>query len=145
MSSRASAVLTLAALAVLATAGCRREVDRISSSDYMLDLLVGYWRRAREALKSEKPDLASFRAIQTNLRGRVQASVEAGYTGPNKQAVVDKLKVITAAYRAEVLTRLDTGSRVVQLRQGVKLADLRKAFEKVDREFRELEALIAAE
>jgi hypothetical protein len=128
-------------LMLAATTGCRSKTEEISSSDYLLPLLDRYWATARQAVKTDSTDLACFRAIEYNLRGRVQQSVEIYYAGPNKADIIEKLKALSAAYRQDLASRLDLFSVQVQLRPGVTREDFRQAFARVDEQYKQLEQL----
>ena len=144
MTSRTCLAIVLGLLAVSALAGCGDEVKRISGSNFMLDLLHKQWTEARAALQGDQPDLNLLRPIELNLRGRVLRSVEKSYSGDNKQEVINALKSVTAAFRSEIMTKLEPAGRTVQLASGVTLEQLRAAFNKVDEQYRRLRAITAS-
>jgi len=133
--------LCLAALLPLAAAGCGDDVEEISSSHYMLDLLDRYWQQARQAVETGSEDLNCFRPIQINLNGRVLGSVEDSYEGDNKAEVVAKLKAFTETFNARLLPLLNTSARAVCLRKGVTRDRFAKAFAAADDAYRRLEQL----
>jgi hypothetical protein len=126
---------------LLALTGCRSKTEQISSTEYLLPLLHGYWNDARRVLRAGDPNLNVFRAIHVNLRGRVMESVKNSYPGKNKQEVIVKLQAITEAFQAQIAPKLELWGQTVQLRPGVRLEDLRQAFDKIDPEYRQLEAM----
>lgn len=132
-------------LALLAVAGCRDEVARISGSDYMLGLLHRYWGEARQTLQTDQPDLSIFSVVDINLKGRVLRSVEKSYSGDNKAEVVAALESITAAFYAEITPKLTARDRRLAVADGVTIEQFRAAFDKIDQDYRKFQAMTGVE
>ncbi|KPK79406.1 MAG: hypothetical protein AMJ81_13290 [Phycisphaerae bacterium SM23_33] len=130
-----------AVLGLLALPGCRGKTTSISNSDYLLGLLGEAWNNARESLQSDQPNLDLLRSVHVLLTQRAPSRLPKDYQGSNKQQVLDKLKALGDAYTAEVASKMDFLSQRVRLKEGVKLEHVRAAFMKLDKDYRELEAM----
>jgi len=135
-------LILIAAASVIT--GCGSEADEISEPPYMLGLLDRYWLAAREAVATNSDDLMSFRAVQANLNGRVQASVAKSYPGGNREAVVAKLGELSDAFSKRILPLFSTTSRAVELRPDVTRQQFGAAFAEVDKIYCELASLTSA-
>ncbi|KPK86662.1 MAG: hypothetical protein AMJ81_00665 [Phycisphaerae bacterium SM23_33] len=130
-----------AALSALAAVGCKKDVESISNSDYLLGLQHKAWKNARESFQSGQPQLGELRTIQRLLCVRTPRRIKKDYQGSNKQQVLDKVNSIARKYQAEVASKLDMAGNVVRLAPGVKVEQVKEAFMKLDEEYRQLEAM----
>ncbi len=137
----ALAVMTL--LTLLALTGCKDRAEEISRPEYLLARQHKIWAQARESVHSDRPNLDIFRYVHRFLCYRTPRRVEKAYDGSDKEELLAKLRAVGQAYEKHVHAMLDlTGGRVGLIR-GVTIEQLRQAFDKVDEEYRQLEAMTA--
>ena len=140
LSLRAPALLVMA-VGALTLVGCDDPVERISSSEHLLALQHKVWANARETLKTDSPRLPLLTAVGSMIGQRTRLRVENDYEGDNKAEVLARLDEIGKAYLAEIIGKLETTERGVQLKPGVTLAQLRQSFDRLDVEYRKFEAM----
>jgi len=142
MSPSLTTPMLLAVAVVGATlVGCDDPVERISSSEHLLALQHKVWANARETLKTDQPRLPLLTAAGSMVGQRTRLRVERDYEEDNKAEVLARLDEIGKAYLTEVIGKLETTERGVQLKPGVTLAQLRASFERLDVEYRKFEAM----
>lgn len=132
--------LALAFLGPLA-AGCGGGAKSASSSKYLLDLLHQAWLNSRQALQAENPNLNPLGGVHRMLQ-RSTRRARKGYSGPNKEDVLARLAALQEAYEKQVASKLDLRSPVVQLRRGATVAEVKAAFMALDKDYRQIEAMI---
>ena len=126
---------------LLAAAGCKDKTQEISRPEYLLAHQHRFWKMARETLHSDQPDLYVLVTIEEFLGYRTPRRVKKAYDGADKTEVLARLDALWTAFDAEVLSRLDRSLGLVRLKQGVTMDELRKAFDRVDSEYRTFEAM----
>jgi len=131
------------ALAASGLSGCKDDVAELSRAETLLAEQHEVWHKARKSLESDNPDWNLLRNLEGYLIGETLPRVKSDYGKPNKDEVVAKLDEIYEVYREKVMTKLDTTSPRVALRQGVAPEDVRKAFMEVNPLYEELERMTA--
>ena len=134
-------LLAVAGLAALA-AGCGESAEDVSNSEYLLGLLHESWLNARKGLQAEQPDLGPLRAIHILLARRAPRRVQRDYHGPNKEEVLRRLHALRDAYESRIIPKLDLRNPEVRLQPGASLEELRAAFTELDKDYRQIEALL---
>ena len=137
----APAALAAALLLLAAAAGCEDKAARKSTSKHLLALQHRFWRQSRETLRTEQPNLGPVMAVAGMVGERTRLRIVRDYTAANKDEVLAALDAISAAYQAEVLSKLETGPHTARLKAGVTVAQLRAAFDKIDKDYRKFEAM----
>ena len=141
MPQRIGIVIALAGAGLIALAGCKDEAASISSPDALLGRQHKVWNNAREALRADRPDaLELIRSVQARLFAS-RRRVKMQYAAANKEEVLNKLKSISDGYEAEIAPKLTLGAPKVALVPPATMADVRAAFEKLDEEYKQLEAM----
>ncbi len=139
----AAAVAIVSVLTLLALTGCKDRAKEISRPEYLLTKQHEIWAQARESVHSDRPNLDIFRYVHRFLCYRTPRRVEKAYDGRDKQELLARLRAVGQAYEKHVHAMLDlTGGRVGLVR-GATIEQLRQAFDKVDEEYRRLEAMTA--
>jgi len=136
-------MVALAAVGGMGGAGCSRddETRKLLAADRTLATQHRIWRKTRQSLNSEKPNLNLIRSVAIYLCKRTRGRVAKNYAGPDKQEVLARLDALKAAYEAKVLSLIDRRSYEVVLKPGVTSRQVRDAFMEIDRDYRALEAM----
>ncbi len=135
--------LLAAAAAGLLASGCRDKVEELSTATYTLGVLHKVWLKTRESLAAEPPDLNFLRSVEICLDGRTRRAVEMKYDRPNKQQVLAKLVALADAWNRDMMSMVDPSTFAVKLKAGYTAENVRDVFEKLDGEYRKLEAMTA--
>ena len=139
-------VWALAVLAAsLALAGCKDEMQELSSAKRLLSRQHKNWNKVRESLKTDQPDLEAIRVVSMLLTGQSKRRVEKEYRGANKAEIIQRLDALSAAFQKRVVSKVDITAPKAVLRQGVTVAQLREAFNSLDEDYRALEAMTSWE
>lgn len=135
-------VWAIAALAAgLALAGCKDKMKELSSAKRLLARQHKHWKRARESLKTDQPDLESIRMVSMLLTGSTKRRVKKEYRGADKAEIMAKLDALSAAFQERIISKVDVTAPKVVLRRGVTMEQLRAAFDSLDEDYRALEAM----
>ena len=143
MSQRLWTLVALAAILLIGPVGCKDEATEMSKADTLLADQHEVWEGARETLHSGQPNLEMLRSVSMYIGGRTLKRVKKDYTGANKEEVIAKLEELKKAYEEKVASKVTMRSPMLQLKPGVTLEDVRKAFDELDGEYRAFQALTA--
>jgi len=128
-----------------AVGGCGEDREDISSAEYLLSRQHQAWRNARETLKTDSPNMQQLYALHQLLCRRTPRIIEKKYAGDDREAVLAKIRAIADRYEAEIAAKLTLTPREVVLAPGASLDDIRRVFEELDKDYRELEAMTSPE
>jgi hypothetical protein len=135
-------VWALVALAAgLALAGCKDEMKELSSAERLLAQQHEAWKNAREAFKADQPNLEYIRVVSMLLTGRTKRQVQKKYRGADKDEIIAKLDSLSAAFQERIVPKVELTAPKVVLRENVTIHELREAFNSLDAQYRELEAM----
>ena len=134
-------MVAVMALGAAAMAGCKDKAEEISGARSYLDDQHSAWRRARESLHSEKPNLELLRVVGFNFSGPMGRRLKQDYRGPNKGEVLKRFDALNTTYLAQITSKLDRRSAIARLRQGVTIEQVRQAFDAMDDDYRAFEEL----
>ena len=113
----------------------------MSSGDYLLARQHAVWANARRSLQSAKPNLNLLRSIDLYLGGRTARRIAKEGDRPNKGKLLAALDDLDKAYRAGILSKVVLDKPQVKLKGGVKLDDVRRAFDKIDAAYKAFQAM----
>ena len=134
-------MVAVMALGAAAMAGCKDEAKEISSARSYLDDQHSAWRRARESLHSDKPNLELLRVIGFNFSGPMGRRLRHDYPGSNRGEVLKRFGALKTTYLAEITSKLEPRSAVARLRQGVTIEQVCQAFDAMDADYRAFEEM----
>ncbi len=136
MSSWAAALALAAALT-----GCGDDPKDISSADYLLQHFHDAWANARASLDSNDPQLTTLFGLRVYLSQRVPRRLEKEYMGADKAELLAKIKALGETYEATIVEKLDLRRPVPQLKPGVSLDEVRKAFRELEPQYQQIRAM----
>ena len=129
--------------AALLAPGCKSKVEEMSTATYVLDLFEKVWGAARESLASPQPNLHCLRSVEIVLDGRTRRAVELDYHGANKEMVLAKLDALADAWTKEMMVMAEPNTFAVKLKSGYTVEHVRTVFNKLDKDFAEIQAMVA--
>jgi len=131
--------LLLPVVGAFVLAGCGGGgTESVSDPKYYLGKLSESWKEAREALESGSSDLKPFFFIRRGLSDRTRNKLEDDYKGSNKDEVMAKFDAVREAYEKTIASKLNIGRGEVTVRRGVKLTQVKAAFDALDADVKAL-------
>ncbi len=132
-------------LAIFFWAGCGNEPERVSNSNYLLELLDRTWDNALQSLRSGNPNLDFIRSLDILLATRLVRRMNKDYEGADKEQAIAKLEALRDAFQAKVVSLVDLSAPTATLRPGVTIEQVRFAFEKLIPDYQAFQALVGAQ
>ncbi len=138
---RMSAWTAALALAAAALTGCGDDPEDISSAEYLLQHFHDAWANAKASLESSDPQLTTLFGLHVYLSQRVPRRLEKEYTGTDKAELLAKIKSLGEEYEKTVVEKLDLRHPTPQLKPGVGLDEVRKAFRELEPQYQQIRAM----